>query len=125
MPDEITLKLAFLTASFIAAFHFLNRYYRGNPMVRPDFFLFTPYLNNAPRFQLNAIPTVGFSDPILSYVSVVQYILNGDRILRNGYEKVICLSLFAPSRIRSMMPLSTFRQIRVYSKSPNFGDGWC
>lgn len=87
-------------------------------------FSFTPYLNNVPRFQLSAIPTVGFSDPILSYLSAVQYTLDSDRILKNGYEKVICLSLYASSPVKLMTPLPTFRQVRVYSKSPNFGDGW-
>ena len=52
--------------------------------------LFTPYLNNVPRSQLSVIPTVGFSDPILSYLSVVQYTFDGDRMLKNGYEKAIC-----------------------------------
>jgi hypothetical protein len=51
-------------------------------------FLFTPYLNNVSRFQLSAIPTVGFSDPILSYLSIVRYTFYGDRMLKNGYEKV-------------------------------------
>jgi hypothetical protein len=32
---------------------------------------------------------VGFSDRILSYLSAVQYIFDSDRILKNGYEKVI------------------------------------
>lgn len=33
MPDEISLKLAFLTAVFVAASYFLSRYFRGNSMV--------------------------------------------------------------------------------------------
>jgi hypothetical protein len=48
-----------------------------------------PYLNNDTRFQLNAIPTVGFSDPILSYLSAVQFLFDGHRMLKEGYEKVI------------------------------------
>jgi hypothetical protein len=67
-------------------------------------FLSTPYLNNVPRFQLSAIPTVGFSDPILSYLSVVQFIFDGGRMLKNGYEKVNFLSLYALSRIKLMTP---------------------
>ena len=88
--------------------------------------LTTPYLNNVPHFQLGAIPTVGFSDPILSYLSVVRYIFDANRMLENGYEKVICFSLYyAPSRIKSLTPLLTFRRVRVYLKFPDFGDGWC
>ena len=50
---------------------------------------YTPYLNNNSRLQLNAIPTVGFSDPILSYLSAVQYLFDGHRMLKEGYGKVI------------------------------------
>jgi len=39
--------------------------------------------------QLRAIPTVGFSDPILSYLSFLRYNFDGIRMLREGYEKVI------------------------------------
>jgi hypothetical protein len=60
-------------------------------------FLFTQYLSNVPHFQLSDIPTVGFSDPILSYLSVVQFTFDGDRMLKKGYERVICLSLNTPS----------------------------
>ncbi len=41
--------------------------------------------------QLNAIPTVGFSDPILSYFSAFQWNFDGDRMLKEGYEKVILI----------------------------------
>lgn len=34
---------------------------------------------------------MGFSDPILSYYSAVQFIFNCDRMLKDGYEKVISL----------------------------------
>jgi hypothetical protein len=37
--------------------------------------------------QLNAIPTVGFSDPILSYFSALKLNFDADRILQEGYEK--------------------------------------
>ncbi|KAH9063633.1 cytochrome P450 [Lactarius vividus] len=37
--------------------------------------------------QLRAIPTVGFSNPILSYLSFLRYNFDGVRILREGYEK--------------------------------------
>ena len=54
-------------------------------------------LNNVARFQLNAIPTVGFSDPILSYFSAVHFIFDGVRMLKEGYQKVIRLSHAHPS----------------------------
>jgi hypothetical protein len=43
------------------------------------------------RFQLDAIPTVGFPDPILSYFSALQFNFDGVRMLREGYKKVIYL----------------------------------
>ncbi|KAI0245478.1 cytochrome P450 [Lactifluus subvellereus] len=36
---------------------------------------------------LDAIPTVGFSDPILSYLSAFRYLFGGLPILKEGYEK--------------------------------------
>ncbi len=38
--------------------------------------------------QLDAIPTVGFSDPILSYLSALRFNLDGLPMLKYGYEKV-------------------------------------
>ncbi len=48
--------------------------------------------NNGYVYQLDAIPTVGFSDPILSYFSALQFSVDGVRMLREGYKKVIYLS---------------------------------
>ena len=39
--------------------------------------------------QLNAIPTIGFSDPILSYFSALKLNFDANRILKEGYENVI------------------------------------
>ena len=57
-------------------------------------FLLVVSLNNVTRFQIDAIPTVGFSDPILSYFSALQLNFDGTRMLTVGYEKVICLTLY-------------------------------
>ncbi len=81
-------------------------------------------LNDVTRFQLDAIPTVGFSDPVLSYLSSIRFVFDFDRMLKDGYRKVIL-----PLTIRR--PFSdqtddtpTFRQDQVYSRLPFFGDGW-
>lgn len=79
---------------------------------------------NDARLQLDAIPTVGFSDPTLSYLSAVRFFFDGVRMLDEGYQKVICFSLDAPSSYH-VDDVSTFRQDQVYSKSPIFRDGWC
>ena len=86
--------------------------------------MFTVSLNNVTCFQLDAIPTVGFSDSILSYLSAFQYSYDGVRMLRDGYEKVLCPSLYFPSSYQTD-DRPTSRQDQVYSKLPLFGDGSC
>lgn len=51
------------------------------------------FLNDLTRFKLDAIPTVGLSGPILSYLSAIQFIFDDIRMLKDGYEKVVYLSL--------------------------------
>ena len=94
MLDDHTLKALFLAGFLVVVSHFLSGYFnlRGDPGVRRFLFVF----NAVPKqccFQLNAIPTAGFSDPILSYFSAAQFTFDGIRMLKEGYEKVICLSL--------------------------------
>ncbi|KAI9436537.1 cytochrome P450 [Lactarius psammicola] len=55
---------------------------------------------------LRAIPTVGFSDPILSYLSSLRYNFDGIRMLREGYEKTK-LGLFQIATLRTWMVLPT------------------
>ena len=52
------------------------------------------------RFQLDAIPTIGFSDPILSYLSSLKFYFNGIPMLKEGYEKVIRLTHMSLPRIK-------------------------
>ncbi|KAF8471577.1 cytochrome P450 [Russula ochroleuca] len=69
MPaDEFTLKLSTLMGFFVVLSLFISWYFRRDTM-------------------LDAIPTVGFSDPILSYLSAVQFNFDGVRMLKDGYEK--------------------------------------
>jgi hypothetical protein len=69
MPaDEFTLKVSFLMGFLVLLSLFLGRYFRRDPM-------------------LDAIPTIGFSNPILSYLSAVQFNFDGVRMLRDGCEK--------------------------------------
>ena len=99
MSDEFILKVPFFTGVFVVVSLFVSWYFRGDPMVRPLPFLFSPSLNDVSLicFQLDAIPTVGFSDPILSYFSALKFNLYGVSMLKEGYQKVIRLSLYAPS----------------------------
>jgi hypothetical protein len=48
-------------------------------------------MNNGYVYQLDAIPTVGFRDPILSYFSALRFSFDDRPMLREGYEKVIRL----------------------------------
>jgi hypothetical protein len=45
-------------------------------------------------------------------------------MLKEGYDKVICLTPYVPSSYRADAA-PTFRQDQVCSKSPIFGDGQC
>jgi len=55
--------------------------------------------------MLDAIPTVGFSDPILSYLSAVQFNFDGVRMLKDGYEKTRP-GLFKIAKFRRWMVLA-------------------
>ncbi|KAF8467591.1 cytochrome P450 [Russula ochroleuca] len=69
MPaDEFTLKVSILIGFFAVLSLVVSRYFRGDPM-------------------LDAIPTVGFSDPILSYFSALRFYFDGVRMFKDGYEK--------------------------------------
>ena len=50
-----------------------------------------PLLIDLDGFQLDGIPTVGFSNPILSYISALRFKLHGIPMLKYGYEKVNAL----------------------------------
>jgi hypothetical protein len=68
MVDDTTFRLSFLAASFFAVYLFASWYRRDH--------------------LLDAIPTVGYSDPILSYFSALRLKLNGLPMVKYGYEKV-------------------------------------
>ena len=85
MVDESTLRLV---ASFFVVCLFAS-WYRRDPLVSPTSLGPPPYLLiNFGGSQLEAIPTVGFSDPILSYFSALRFIFDGTPRLKYGYEKV-------------------------------------
>ncbi|KAH8996774.1 cytochrome P450 [Lactarius akahatsu] len=86
MVDESTLRLSFLAASVFVAFLFAS-WYRRDPL-------------------LDAIPTVGFSDPILSYFSALRFILDGPLRLKYGYEKT-GRGLFKTATLRRWMVLAS------------------
>ncbi|KAF8467544.1 cytochrome P450 [Russula ochroleuca] len=67
MLDDFILKVSLLAGVVLVVSLFVSWYFR-DPM-------------------LDAIPTVGFSDPILSYLSAVQYIFDSEHMLKDGYEK--------------------------------------
>ena len=123
MLDDYTSTVSFLAGFFVVVSLFISWYARGDPMVRK----FPSYLSHSltilHRFQLDAIPTIGFSDPILSYLSSLQFYYNGIPMLKEGYEKVICLTSYVPSSHWTGDD-PTSRQDQVYSKSQTFGDGW-
>ena len=88
MLEDSALKLSFIAASFFVVSLFASRY-RRDPLVGPTRFVL-PFslLIDFGGSQLDAIPTVGFSDPILSYFSALRFSLDGLPMLINGYKKV-------------------------------------
>ncbi|KAI9441476.1 cytochrome P450 [Lactarius indigo] len=62
----------------------------------------------APFFMLDAIPTVGFSDPILSYFSALRFLFDGPSRLKYGYEKTR----------RGLFKTATFRRWMVLASGP-------
>jgi hypothetical protein len=93
--DEFALRMPFLVGLSVGLPLFVIWYLRRDPLVRPLPSYSTLSLN-VTRFQLDAIPTVGFSDPILSYFSALRFIFDGTRMLKKGYEKVTSRSLYPP-----------------------------
>jgi hypothetical protein len=88
MVDESTLRLPFLAASLFVVSLFAS-WYRRDPLVSA-----TPFCPSLPLLidlggsQLAVIPTVGFSDPILSYFSAIRFVFHGPSMLKYGYDEV-------------------------------------
>jgi hypothetical protein len=99
MLDDSTLNVSLLGGFLVLlVVFFVSRYILNNDRgVRASPSYLRHNLNNHPRLQLNAIPTIGFSIPILTYLSAVRFIFDAVRMLDEGYKKVICLLLFARS----------------------------
>ncbi|KAI0292786.1 cytochrome P450 [Russula brevipes] len=87
MANEYTLRASFLAGLFIVVSLVVNRYLRRDPLVSPLTVSFVLPLVNVSIPQLDAIPTTGFSDPILSYFSALRFNFDGIRMLKEGYEK--------------------------------------
>ncbi|KAN0126092.1 Cytochrome P450 [Lactarius tabidus] len=88
MVDDSSLSPSFLVASSLVVLLFAY-WYKKDPL-------------------LDAIPTVGFSDPILSYFSALRFISNGLTMLEHGYEK----------SGRGVFKYATFRRWMVVASSP-------
>jgi cytochrome P450 len=89
MVNESTLGLSFTIAASFFVVSLFASWYRRDPL-------------------LDAIPTVGFSDPILSYFSALRYIFDGISMLKYGYEKT------RPGLFR----IATFRRWMVLTSGP-------
>ena len=130
MVDESTLKWSLLVASFFVV-SLLASWYRRDPLVSPTSFgPSLPGLIDLGRSQLEAIPTVGFSHPILSYFSALRYIFHGIPMLEYGYEKVntsvfivglSCPELMLRSGCQTrpgLFKIATFRRWMVLPSGP-------
>ncbi|KAF8271106.1 cytochrome P450 [Lactarius quietus] len=120
MDDESALRLSFLAASLFIVSLFAS-WYRRDPLVGATLFSSSlPPLINLGGSQLAAIPTVGFSDPILSYFSALRFIFDGLPMLKSGYEKVMLFLTLRPdsqSRL-GLFKIPTFRRWMVLASGP-------
>ena len=92
MLDDYTPEVPFLAGLLVVVSLFISRYVKGDPMVRPFSSYICHFLTMIHRIQIDAITTIGFSDPILSYLSALKFYFNGIPMLKEGYEKVIYLT---------------------------------
>jgi hypothetical protein len=109
MPDETTMRLSFLAGFVVVISLLISWYLKGDPLVSPQFHCLVRSApdRHAPYPQLNAIPTVGFSGPILSYFSALQFSFDSVRMLKEGYGKVNCL----PPKHVVAVPLTTLTML--------------
>ncbi|KAH9066646.1 cytochrome P450 [Lactarius vividus] len=108
MVDESTLRLSFLVASVFIVSLFAS-WYRRDPLVSPAPVVFLlSSLTDFDGSQLNAIPTVGLSDPILSYYSALRFNIDGLPMLRYGYENAR----------RGVFKIAAFRRWMVLASGP-------
>ncbi len=88
LDDSILTGVSFPVASLLLAFLFVSLYkLKRDPLVSiPSFRLSLPFQIYLDDFQLDAIPTVGFSVPILSYLTAIRFIFDGFAMLEYGYR---------------------------------------
>ncbi|KAI9511438.1 cytochrome P450 [Russula earlei] len=91
MADESLLRTSFLALAGIFVFLIISWYSKKDPL-------------------LDAIPTVGFSDPILSYISAIRYYIDGVRMLKEGYQKARP-GLFKIATLKTWMVLPASQEL--------------
>jgi len=88
----VPILVSFLVASFLAVSLLFRvaSWFKRDPLVSPiPFNLSLSLLINLDHSQLDVIPTVGFSDPILSYFTALRFVFDSHSMLKYGYEEVI------------------------------------
>ncbi|KAN0126095.1 cytochrome P450 [Lactarius tabidus] len=108
MVDDSTLGLSFIVASFSLSHCWLAGTGGILSSVQHHFILPLSSLINFGGPQLTAIPTVGFSDPILSYFSALRFVFDGLSMLIYGYDKME----------RGLFKIATFQRWMVLASSP-------
>jgi hypothetical protein len=92
MAEESTLGLSVLTGTFVIVSLLFIWYRSTDPFVGHITSLITKSIP-INCLQIDAIPTVGYSGPILSYLSAFRYsFLDGQSMIKQGYEKVMALA---------------------------------
>ncbi len=95
LDDFILTGVSFPVASLLLAFLFAGLYrLKRDPLVSLTLFHFSlSFLTYLCDSQLDAVPTVGFSDPFLSYFTAFRFIFDGSAMLKYGYKNVIASAL--------------------------------
>jgi hypothetical protein len=89
MVDESTLGVPLFTGILVVVSLCIISYRGVDPLVSHILSSILLVGTHHLVLQLDAIPTVGFSDPILSYLSAFRFnIVDGTPMLIEGYQKV-------------------------------------
>jgi len=125
LDDFVPTPVSFLVASFIAVslFRRVASLFKRDPLVSPiSFNLSSPI--DLDHSQLDAIPTVGFSDPILSYFTALRFVFDCLPMIEQGYKNVITsVLIILPLFLQLLTFSSLLRRVEVYSRLPDFGGG--
>ena len=82
------LDLTFCASVLAAVFLTIQWYQNRGPNVRVCIPFHQSIALVHSSAQLDAIPTIGYSNSLLSYITAVRYLFDGRKLTQEGYDKV-------------------------------------